>query len=84
MANSSEFEKACENAKKLPAQSNDTLLQLYAYFKQATQGDVVGARPGMFAVRDRAKYDAWAKLKGLDRVQAEGEYVALVGRLLNR
>ena len=61
--------------------SNDDLLSLYALFKQATDGDVSGKRPGMLDVKGRAKYDAWKKRKGLSAEQAKEQYVALVNRL---
>ena len=59
-----------------------TLLDLYARFKQGTAGDVTGARPGKLDIRNRAKYDAWAKHKGTSRDAAMESYVALVDRLL--
>jgi len=61
-----------------------TLLELYALYKQSGEGDVRAKRPGPLDVVGRAKYDAWAKLKGLDRDEAMGRYVALVASLENR
>ncbi len=61
--------------------SNDQLLELYAYYKQATDGDVSGSRPGMLDLKGRAKYDAWAKAKGTGKDEAMKGYVALVDRL---
>jgi acyl-CoA-binding protein len=61
--------------------SNDQLLELYAYYKQATEGDASGSRPGMFDLKARAKFDAWAKAKGTGRDDAMKKYVALVDRL---
>ena len=46
------------------------MLKLYSYYKQATEGDVQGARPGGFDFVGGAKYDAWAKLKGTSRDDA--------------
>ena len=62
--------------------SNDDLLALYSLFKQASDGDVKGSRPGMLDMVGRAKYDAWAKLKGLSREQAQAKYIAKVEDLL--
>jgi acyl-CoA-binding protein len=59
---------------------NDVMLDLYALYKQATSGDVSGSRPGMIDVRGRAKYDAWAKHKGLTKDAAMEQYISLVGR----
>ena len=58
-----------------------TLLELYALYKQADAGDVAGDRPGVLDVVDRAKYDAWAKRKGVSREEAMQAYVELVGQL---
>jgi acyl-CoA-binding protein len=60
---------------------NDTKLRLYSLFKQASEGDVKGARPGMFDFVGGAKYDAWAKLKGMDAEMAKKKYVDLVKQL---
>jgi carboxylesterase len=65
---------------KTPA--SDELLELYAYFKQATSGDVSGERPGMLDFKGRAKFDAWNARKGLSREGAMAAYVALVGKLV--
>ena len=62
--------------------SNDTLLDLYSLYKQGTEGDVTGKRPGMFDLKGKAKYDAWAGRKGISRDGAMQQYVALVDRLL--
>ena len=58
-----------------------TMLELYALYKQATAGDASGDRPGMLDVRGRAKYDAWAKHKGLSKDAAMQAYIALVDRV---
>ncbi|MEI2731116.1 MAG: acyl-CoA-binding protein [Dermatophilaceae bacterium] len=53
-------------------------LTLYALFKQATEGDVTGKRPGLMDFVGRAKYDAWAKLAGTDAQTAKDRYVATI------
>jgi len=58
----------------------DVMLALYALYKQASAGDASGDRPGMLDVRGRAKYDAWAKHKGLSKDAAMEQYIALVGK----
>jgi acyl-CoA-binding protein len=62
--------------------STDRLLELYALYKQATEGDATGKRPGMLDVKGRAKYDAWATKRGLGREQAKEAYVKLVDQLV--
>jgi acyl-CoA-binding protein len=76
------FEKAAADSKKLPEKpDNATLLQLYSLYKQATEGDVQGKRPGMMDMVGRAKYDAWEKIKGKSTDAAMKEYVDLVESL---
>ena len=77
-----QFAQATENVKKLKKEpDNETKLRLYSLFKQASEGDVKGARPGMFDFVGGAKYDAWAKLKGMDAEMAMKKYVDLVKQL---
>ncbi len=79
----SQFEQAQQDVKTLTKRpSNDDLLFLYAHFKQGTEGDVKGKRPGMLDMVGRAKYDAWANLKGLAQEEAQQKYVAKVEALL--
>jgi len=77
-----QFETAVADSKKLPERpSNDVLLQLYALYKQATDGDAAGKRPGFTDMVGRAKYDAWAAVKGATADDAMKRYIALVGSL---
>ena len=76
-----DFAGAAERAKDLPTQSNETLLELYGLYKQATQGDVTESRPGLFDFAGQAKYDAWMSRKGMAREDAMIAYVDLVSRL---
>ena len=76
------FAEAQARIKPVAGLGNDTMLELYALYKQATVGDVAGARPGMIDLRGRAKYDAWAKKKGTTKDAAMQQYIDLVGRLL--
>jgi len=77
------FEAAAAASKTLKkAPDNETLLALYALYKQGSVGDVSGARPGVMDVIGRAKFDAWGARKGTERTQAMADYVALVESLL--
>lgn len=79
---SKQFEQAQAGVKRLKKRPDDeTLLELYSYFKQATEGDVSGDRPGPFDFKGRAKYDAWADRKGMSRDVAMKGYVKLVRHL---
>ncbi len=76
------FESAVKGSKSLSKRpSNDILLKLYSLYKQATEGDVSGSRPGGFDFKGAAKYDAWAEQKGKAKDVAEKEYVELVDSL---
>ncbi|MCB0047287.1 MAG: acyl-CoA-binding protein [Caldilineaceae bacterium] len=78
----SRFEAAAAAAQQLPSKpDNETLLQLYALYKQATQGDAGGKQPGRFDLVGRAKYDAWNKLRGTSQDDARETYVSLVEEL---
>jgi acyl-CoA-binding protein len=70
---------AAKQTKKKP--DNATLLKLYSYYKQATEGDVKGTRPGGFDFVAGAKYDAWSKLQGMSADEAMLNYVKQVERL---
>lgn len=77
-----EFADAEARVKRLTKRpSNEVLLQLYSLFKQATLGDVQGDRPGMMEFVERAKFDAWDDLQGVDRDEAKRRYIELVDRL---
>ncbi len=79
---SAQFAQAAEDIKKLSDRpDNDTLLKLYALYKQGAEGDVSGPKPGFFDFVGTAKYEAWAKLKGTSQDDAMGKYVALVKKL---
>lgn len=76
------FETAAEDVQKLSKRpDNDTLLKLYALYKQGAAGDITGKRPGFTDFKGRAKYDAWAKLKGTPGKEAMESYIKLVGSL---
>lgn len=77
------FEKASEDVQKLSQRpDNNTLLRLYAFYKQATEGNVEGKRPGITNLKGRAKYDAWAKIKDMSPEDAMTSYIDLVQSLL--
>lgn len=78
----SAFEAAVAQSKQLPEKpDNMTLLKIYSLYKQATEGDVEGKRPGFTDMVGRAKYDAWAAVKGKSRDEAMQEYVDLIESL---
>ena len=79
------FEDAQRRVKTLKKTPDvETLLRLYALYKQGTEGDVRGKRPGMLDLKGRKKYDAWAELKGTAPERAMEQYITLVDELLAR
>lgn len=76
------FEQAAERIQQLDERpDNDTLLKLYALYKQGSEGDVHGDRPGFFDFVGVAKYEAWEKLQGMDSKEAMQKYIDLVDSL---
>lgn len=76
------FDKAMAESKSLPARpDNQTLLKIYALFKQASEGDNTGKRPGFTDIVGRAKYDAWKGLEGTSNEQAMQNYIDLIESL---
>lgn len=77
-----QFEAAVAQSKQLPERpDNNTLLKLYALYKQGTSGDAAGERPGMTDFVARAKYDAWAAIAGTSKEDAMRQYVDLIESL---
>lgn len=78
----SRFEQAASAAKALPERpDNDTLLQLYALYKQGSAGDVSGDKPGFFDFVGQAKYEAWERLQGVAADDAKQRYIDMVRSL---
>ncbi|HEX5352652.1 MAG TPA: acyl-CoA-binding protein [Rhodanobacteraceae bacterium] len=76
------FRQAAEDVKRLSERpDNDTLLKLYALYKQATDGDVNGPKPGFFDFVNTAKHEAWARLRGMRTDEAQQKYIELVKQL---
>lgn len=80
----SQFEQASQDAKSLSSKpSNNDLLALYSLYKQGTEGDCTGKRPGMTNIKGRAKFDAWKKIDGLSKDDAMQQYIDKVAALKN-
>jgi acyl-CoA-binding protein len=77
-----QFKQAAADAQQLTERpSTADLLKLYSLYKQATEGDIQGERPGMMDIKARAKYDAWAAIAGMPAEEAMQDYVDLVESL---
>lgn len=78
------FQQASAESTKLSKKpDNLTLLKMYSLYKQGSAGDVQGDRPGITNLVARAKYDAWASLKGTSQDNAKQQYIDLVESLKN-
>ena len=77
-----DFANAVIRSKELTVRpSNEDLLTLYGLYKQSTEGDVTGERPGGFDFKGAAKYDAWAGKKGMAKEEAMKQYIDLIEHL---
>ncbi|CAA0838267.1 Acyl-CoA-binding domain-containing protein 6 [Striga hermonthica] len=78
-----EFDEYAEKAKTLPESiSNENKLILYGLYKQSTVGNINTGCPGMFNMRDRAKWDAWKAVEGKSQETAMSDYITKVKQLL--
>ncbi len=76
------FRQAAATAKQLPERpDDDTMLKMYALYKQGSEGDVSGERPGFFDFVGGAKYDAWEGLRGTEPDAAKQQYIDLIESL---
>ena len=79
-----EFAQASKDIKTLENRpDNDTMLRLYALYKQGSEGDVNGPEPGFFDFVASAKYQAWSKLEGTSNEMAMKKYITLVKSLVS-
>ena len=82
MSSEQKFQKACSKVEKNSTKiSQSTLLKLYSYYKQATEGTATGERPGLMSLRSRAKYDGWKALGRMSSEEAKGNYIRVVSEL---
>lgn len=82
---SEQFSTAVNYVKKLKkTPSDDELLDLYKYYKQATVGNINTQQPSMLNVKARRKWTAWNSVKDLKQSHAEREYVTLVNSLIKK
>ena len=76
------FEKAVAESKQLPEKpDNQTLLAIYGLYKQASEGEPMGKRPGFTDMVGRMKFDAWAAIKDKSSDEAMQEYIDLIESL---
>jgi acyl-CoA-binding protein len=79
------FKEAVDRSSSITQKpTNEELLQLYALYKQSTEGDVEGERPGGFDFKGAAKYDAWLDLRGREKRECMTKYIELVNSLIEK
>ncbi len=79
------FDQAVSKSRTLEEKpSNEILLKMYGLFKQATEGDIQGERPGGFDFKAIAKYEAWANAGGKSKEDAMREYIELIQSLFDQ
>jgi diazepam-binding inhibitor (GABA receptor modulator, acyl-CoA-binding protein) len=81
------FEKVCKiiednNEHIVNNCSNDDLLELYSFYKQATIGNCNIEEPGFFELKNKAKYNIWNNLKGMSKEEAMKKYILKAKSLL--
>ena len=85
MNNSINFNLASETIKKLKVQpSDDELLILYGWYKQATIGDINIPNPGLLDFKDLEKWNSWTKVKGASLYDSEVNYIMIVNNLIKK
>ena len=78
-----QFEQAQADTKTLTKRPSDAqLLDLYAFFKQGTEGDNTTSKPGMFYIKGQFKWNAWKDKAGMSKDDAKQKYIDLVAGLL--
>lgn len=78
-----QFEQAQLDVKTLTKRPSDMqLLDLYAFYKQATEGDNTTSKPGMFDIKGKFKWDTWKAKAGMSTEEAQQKYIDLVQELL--
>jgi diazepam-binding inhibitor (GABA receptor modulator, acyl-CoA-binding protein) len=77
------FQQAVADSKNLPQKpSNDVMLKMYAFYKQATEGDINIEEPSNpFDFVAKAKYNAWEEVKGKSKEAAMQDYVDMVSSM---
>ena len=65
-------------------QPTDTKLRIYAFGRQGKFGDCNDAKPGMFAIKEKKKWEAWTAIKGMDQEEAKKQFIILVKTVLKK
>ncbi|XP_059801651.1 enoyl-CoA delta isomerase 2, mitochondrial isoform X1 [Hypanus sabinus] len=84
VATEAEFDHAKDKLKTLKKDpGNEVKLQIYALFKQATQGPCNSSKPSMLDFVNKAKWEAWNSLGKTSTEEARQKYVDLIESLVS-
>lgn len=80
------FEQAVDKVRNAPEDgefkpSNDYKLRMYGLYRQATDGDVQGKKPGLLNPVARYKWQAWKDEYGTSAEDAMTQYIAEVDKV---
>ena len=79
------FKQSAELVKTLKkTPSDEEKLKLYGLFKQVTVGNINIDKPWAVQFEASAKWDAWNKVKSLDKDTASLKYIGLVTELVDK
>ena len=82
MSKAKEFYNATVRTKSFKSTPPDnTLLDFYGLYKQATIGDINTSEPMFWDVKGKAKWNAWNARKGMTKDQAMDQYIGLVNAM---
>jgi len=77
------FQQAVQNVSKLKSEpDNDVKLELYALFKQATEGKNQKPKPSAMDFVGKYKWQAWTKLGDMSKEEASKVYIGKVESLI--
>jgi len=63
--------------------NKQTTFQLYAYFKQANEGNICFEKPSLLNMDGRNKWIQWKKIENMPSEEAKIKYIQLVYKLTN-
>ncbi|XP_055686139.1 acyl-CoA-binding protein homolog [Lutzomyia longipalpis] len=76
------FNEAAKTAREISDKvTKEEWMEVYALYKQATEGDNYRGRPSMGDIRGKALWQAWFNLIGMDQCEAKEKYITFVEQL---
>lgn len=76
------FNRAADHLKSLLSSvDNQTLLTLYGYYKQGSEGICSIPKPSWYDMKAKSKWEAWQKLGDMSQVEAKKLYIETIKKL---